>query len=57
MSEVCHALLPNQGVQPTQNGFSGQFFRIFEIKLFCFVVAVRDLVHGVEAIHLTYINC
>ena len=41
----------------TQNDFSGQFFRIFEIKLFCFVVAVRDLVHGVEGIHLTYINC
>ena len=29
----------------------GQFFRIFEEKkLFCFVVAICDLVHDVEAI-------
>ena len=34
----------------TYDGFSGQFFRIFEIKLFCFVVALSDLVHDVEAI-------
>ena len=27
------------------------FFRIFEIKWFCLVVAIRDLVHDVEAIH------
>ena len=33
------------------DGFSGQFFRIFEIIIFCFVVALYDLVHDVEAIH------
>ena len=27
------------------------FFRIFEIIIFCFVVAMSDLVHDVEAIH------
>ena len=31
--------------------WSGQLFRSFEIKLFCFVVAVSDLVHDGEAIH------
>ena len=31
--------------------FSGHFFRIFEIKLFCFVVTICDLVHDVETIH------
>ena len=37
--------------------FSGQFFRIFEIIIFCFV-AIFDLVHNVEAIfHLPYISC
>ena len=30
--------------------FSGLFFRIFEIILFWFVVAISDLVHDVEAI-------
>ena len=29
--------------------FSGRFFRIFEILIFCFVVAICDLVHAVEA--------
>ena len=33
----------------TQDGFSGQFFRIFEIIIFCFVVAICDLAHAVEA--------
>ena len=33
-----------QGVQ------SGQFFRIFNILLFCFVVSIFDLVQDVEAI-------
>ena len=28
-----------------------QFFRIFEIISFCFVVAICDLVHAVEAIY------
>ena len=32
-------------------GFNGQYFRIFEIKLLCFVVAISDLVQDVEAIH------
>ena len=27
------------------------FFLLFEMKLFCFVVAMNDLVHDVEAIH------
>ena len=31
--------------------FSGQFFRIFEIIIFCFVVAICDLVHSVEAMY------
>ena len=39
-----------QRVQPSV-GFSGQFFRIFKIISFCFVVARFDLVHDVEAIH------
>ena len=37
-------------VQSSQ-GFSGQLFHIFEIKLFCLVVVMSDLVHDVEAIH------
>ena len=35
----------------TYDGFSGQFFRIFEIIFVCFVVAMSDLVQDVEAIH------
>ena len=32
------------------------FFRIFEIIIFCFVVAICDLVHDVETIfHLSYV--
>ena len=31
--------------------FSGQSFRTFEIIIFCFVVAIRDLVHAVEAMY------
>ena len=27
------------------------FFRIFEIIIFCFVVAICDLVHAVEAMY------
>ena len=30
--------------------FCGQFFRIFEIKCFCFVAAIYDLVKDVETI-------
>ena len=33
----------------TWDDFSGQFFRIFEITIFRFVVAICDLVHAVEA--------
>ena len=31
----------------TYNNFSGQFFHIFEIIIFCFLVAICDLVHDV----------
>ena len=36
----------------TYDGFSGQFFRIFEIIIFCFAVTILvfDLVHDVDAI-------
>ena len=34
----------------TYDDFSGQIFRIFEIIIFCFVVAICDLVHDVETI-------
>ena len=38
--------------------FSGQFFHISEffLFLFYFVVAMSDLVHDVEAIHIAYVN-
>ena len=36
--------------------FSGQYFRIFGIIIFCFVVAICDLVQDVETIfHLSYL--
>ena len=34
----------------TYDGFSGHFFRIFEIKFVCFDVAIFDQVHDMEAI-------
>ena len=35
---------------------SDNFFRIFEIIIFCFVVAICDIVHDVETIfHLSYV--
>ena len=34
-----------------QDGFSSHFFRIFEMYFLNFVVAIFDLVYGVEAIH------
>ena len=38
----------------TLDDFSGHFFRIFEIIIVCFVVAICKLVHDVEAIfHLS----
>ena len=36
---------------PTKDGFIGHFFRISEIFIFCFVFAICDLVHDVDAIH------
>ena len=33
----------------TEDDYSGQFFRIFEIIIFCFVIAICDLLHAVEA--------
>ena len=33
----------------TQDDFSGQYFRIFEIIIFCSVIPICDLVHYVEA--------
>ena len=40
----------------TQDDFSGRYFRIFEIIIFCCVVAICDLVHEVETIfHLSYV--
>ena len=35
----------------TLDDFSGQFFRNFEITIFCFVVAICDLVHAVKAMY------
>ena len=35
----------------TLDDFSGQFFRIFEISIFCFVVAICDLVHAMDAMY------
>ena len=40
-----------QGVQRWMVLVAIVFFRIFEIKWFCLVVAICDLVHDVEAIH------
>ena len=40
----------------TLDDFSGQFFRIFEIIIFCCAVAICDLVHDVKTIfHLSYV--
>ena len=36
----------------TQDGFSGDLFRNFEVNFFCFVVAICDLVHDVAISHL-----
>ena len=33
------------------------YFRIFEIYSFCFVVAMSDLVHDLEAIYGPYFTC
>ena len=39
------------GVQRSPDDFSGQVFLIFEIIMFCFVVAIYDLLHEVEAVY------
>ena len=39
-----------RGATYMQDDFSDHFFLIFEIIIFCFVVAICDLVHAVEAI-------
>ena len=47
-------MLPRHGVQRRMISVVN-YFRIFEIIIFCFVVAICDLVHDVEAIfHLSY---
>ena len=39
-----------------KDDFSGHFFRNFEIIIFCFVVAICDLVYDVESIlYLSYV--
>ena len=38
-------------------GFSGQFLRKFEIIIYFCVVAKFDLVHDVEAMWMTNVNC
>ena len=35
----------------TYDDFSGHFFRIFGIIIFCIVVAIYDLMHAVEAMY------
>ena len=35
----------------TQDDFSGKFFRIFEIIIFCLVVAICNIVHAVDTIY------
>ena len=42
--------LPIHGVQSRMISVVN-FFRIFEINIFCFVVAICDLVHAVEAMY------
>ena len=40
-----------QGVVQRRMISEVNFFRIFEIIIFCFVVAICDLVHAVEAMY------
>ena len=52
----CFLRMLNKARVATYDDFSGQFFRIFEIIIFCFVVVICDLVHDVETIvHLSYV--
>ena len=40
----------------TWDDFSGQWFRFFEIIIFCFLVILCDVVHDVKTIfHLSYV--
>ena len=48
LSQCTAGLRPLSRVQRRMIFFSGQFFHIFEIIIFCFVVAICDLVHTVE---------
>ena len=41
---------PDFGIQV--DGFSGQFFLIFDIRFVCFIVAIIDPVQDVDAIFL-----
>ena len=49
--------ITNQAAQLQKHGVQSRivlvdnFFHFFEINFFCFVFAVSDLVHDVEAIH------
>ena len=48
-------ILPIHGVQRRMISVDN-FFPIFEIIIFCFVVAICDLVHDVETLfHLSYV--
>ena len=52
---LCNQSLNKHGVQRRMIYAVIFFFRIFEIIIFCFVVAICDLVHDVETIsHLSY---
>ena len=49
--KVNQSAVINQGVQRRMVFVAIVFFRIFENKWFCLVVAICALVHDVEAIH------
>ena len=52
---LCYLLLSIHGVQRRMISVDN-FFHIFEIIIFCFVVAICDLVQDVETIfHLSYV--
>ena len=58
MMELLHQALyfPKHRVQRRMISLSGHFFHIFEIIIFCFVVAICELVHDVKTIfHLCYV--
>ena len=56
LSALIDKACPGHGVQRRMIIFSGQFFRIFEIIIFCCVVAICDIVLDVKTIfHLSYV--